>query len=335
MKILISGGSGYLGRALSEYLLNDYQKEILQNVPRETLINKKITSDKNTDVSHETSLSKISITWLSRSANTPTPNSVNLLTYEQLTTTEEIFNVIINLAGAGIADKRWSKKRKQQLFDSRLNPTQALLDYINRIAVKPKLFISGSAIGWYGADNNNSNKQLTENLQFLTDDFAHQLCDQWEKLALTANEINIPVAIIRTGVVLSKQGGMIEKLKLPFSLALGGRLGDGQQIMSWISRDDWVRTVGFIIKNNLVNDNCELRQIYNLTAPNPVNNTTFTKSVGNWLNRPTLFAQPRAMVKLIFGEMATLLVDGQTVYPQKLLDMGFQFKDTKITNVFN
>ncbi len=201
--------------------------------------------------------------------------------------------------------------------------------------MKPKLFISGSAIGWYGVDNNNSNKQLTENCEFLTDDFAHQLCDKWEKLALTANEINIPVAIIRTGVVLSKQGGMIEKLKLPFSLALGGRLGDGQQIMSWISLTDWVRAVGFIIKNNLEDNNSELQQIYNLTAPNSVNNTEFIQAIGNWLNRPTVFTQPRFMVKLIFGEMAILLIDGQNVYPQKLLDMGFQFQHKEITKVFN
>lgn len=334
MKILISGGSGYLGRTLTEYLLNDYQ-----NVPRETsnIIKKqndKIEEEINT-VPRETMLSKISITWLSRSANTHTPNSVNLLTYEQLATTEEIFDMIINLAGAGIADKRWSEKRKQQLFTSRLNPTQALLDYMQKTSVKPKLFISGSAIGWYGADSNNHNERLSENSQFLTDDFAHQLCDKWEKLALTASEINIPVAIIRTGVVLSKQGGMIEKLKLPFSLALGGRLGDGQQIMSWISRDDWVRAVGFIIEHNFIRKKFELQQIYNLTAPNSVSNAQFTKAVGKWLNRPTIFAQPRFMVKMIFGEMATLLIDGQNVYPQKLLDMGFQFKDKQIQEIFN
>ncbi len=329
MKILISGGSGYLGRALSEYLLNDYQ----QNVPRETLTDKQIISDKNIDVSRETILSKISITWLSRSANTHTPNSIHLLTYQQLATTEESFDVIINLAGAGIADKRWSKKRKQQLFASRLNPTQALLDYMQKTSVKPKLFISGSAIGWYGADSNNKSEKLSENSEFITDDFAHQLCEQWEKLALTANEINIPVAIIRTGVVLSNQGGMIEKLKLPFSLGLGGRLGDGQQIMSWISRDDWVRAVGFIINNNLAKDKSELQQIYNLTALNAVSNYEFTKAVGNWLNRPTIFAQPRFMLKLIFGEMATLLIDGQNVYPQKLSDMGFDFQHKTIKEV--
>lgn len=273
--------------------------------------------------------------------------------YQALNQTEQRFDIIINLAGAGIADSRWTDKRKQQLYDSRLNPTQAVLDYMQRIAVKPKLFISGSAIGWYGAQSSNSDNidntdALTEESQFIMDDFAHQLCDKWESLALTATSFNVPVAIVRTGIVLSGNGGMIAKLKLPFSLGMGGRLASGKQVMSWISRDDWVRAVQFIINyhlatnatTNTANDTPQVADtlatqsatthIYNLTAATAVNNAEFTKAVGSWLNRPTVFAQPQAVLKLIFGEMATLLIDGQRVVPKRLLELGFKFKDNTV-----
>ncbi len=336
MKILITGGSGYLGRALTEHFVADFDD----------------------------------VLWVSRDTDVACPQGVTVLSYDELRTSDEVFDVIINLAGAGIADKRWSDKRKQALFASRLKPTQAVLDYVARIADKPKLLINASAIGWYGKqpivshetinqqtvavvdteENKVKNKPknklineqvLTEDSPFVTDDFAHQLCDKWEQLALTATDMGVPVAIIRIGVVLSKQGGMIDKLKLPFSLGLGGRLGDGKQIMSWISRDDLVRAIVFIIEQNMLMDSDlslpnrqHKQQLYNLTAPNPVTNSEFTKAVGRWLNRPTIFAQPRSLVKLIFGEMATLLIDGQNVYPQRLLEMGFKFEHERVEECF-
>lgn len=329
MNILITGGSGYLGQALTTALL---------------------THSANVNVN---------VTWVSRNAKTkPNTPSIKVMDYQALNQTEQRFDIIINLAGAGIADSRWTDKRKQQLYDSRLNPTQAVLDYMRRIAVKPKLFISGSAIGWYGAQSSNTcttdnTDALTEESSFITDDFAHQLCDKWESLALTATSFNVPVAIVRTGIVLSSNGGMIAKLKLPFSLGVGGRLASGKQVMSWISRDDWVRAVQFIINyhlatnvsldSNAINTATDTPQvadtlatqsatthIYNLTAATAVNNAEFTKAVGSWLNRPTVFAQPQALLKLIFGEMATLLIDGQRVVPKRLLELGFKFKDNTV-----
>ncbi|WP_350582611.1 DUF1731 domain-containing protein, partial [Pseudomonas sp. HY2-MNA-CIBAN-0224] len=143
-----------------------------------------------------------------------------------------------------------------------------------------------------------------------------------------------PVAIVRTGVVIHPKGGMLGKLLTPFKMGVGGQLGDGQQIMSWVSREDWVGAAIFIIEKHLADDvstqamhentqqttNDTTAVVYNLTAPNPVNNHTFTKTLGSWLHRPTFFTLPNFLLKLMFGEMSTLLIDGQKVLPQALLD---------------
>ena len=157
---------------------------------------------------------------------------------------------------------------------------------------------------------------------------------------MTATEYSVPVAIVRTGVVIHPDGGMLGKLLTPFKMGVGGQLGDGQQIMSWVSREDWVGAAIFIIEQHLADDassqtthentlqttNDTTAVVYNLTAPNPVNNHTFTKTLGSWLHRPTFFTLPNFLLKLMFGEMSTLLIDGQKVLPQALLDTGYEFQ---------
>ena len=308
MNILISGGSGFLGSAFSDELIKRYR-----------------TQDKD-----------LHITWLTRDSSQTHPEAISMMTYDELASSDKSFDVILNLAGAGIADSRWSDARKEQLLASRIKPTESLLAFIKRTNIKPKLMVSGSAIGWYGAQGD---KPLTESSGFETD-FAHQLCHEWEQLALKATEHGVPVAIVRTGVVIHPDGGMLGKLLTPFKMGVGGQLGDGKQIMSWISRDDWVGAVIFIIEKYLANyadtqttDDHSLETIndtpvlvYNLTAPNPVTNHTFTKTLGAWLHRPTFFTLPNFLLKLIFGEMSTLLIDGQKVVPQALQDAGYDFK---------
>lgn len=294
MNILIVGGSGFLGNALSD--------ELLKN-PKNTLF------------------------WVSRKQFNP-DKKVTVLTYDDLTPDLKI-DIIINLAGAGIADKRWSENRKIKLIESRMKPTQKIIEFINQAHYKPKLFISGSAIGFYGVQKLNDDSILTENTTPICNDFASRLCQKWETLANTST---IKTAIIRTGVVMDKNGGgMLKRLLPQFTLGLGGRLGNGQQIMSWISIDDWVRAVLFIIDKNL-SDTLPQRQIYNLTAPNSVNNREFTKALGRFLNRPTVFVAPSFVLKTLLGEMATLLLDGQKVYPKALLDMGFEFNYPTLTS---
>ena len=301
MKILITGGSGFLGTSLTK---------ALQNQP----------------FNHE----KNSVVWVSRSpSKEKTKNIANeVIGYDELATTIEQYDIIINLAGAGIADSRWTDERKQQLFDSRLKPTQAVVDYIKRIPIKPKLLISGSAIGWYGTQSKTDHQALDETSPVVKTDFAHELCDRWETLAKSVGDI-VPVAIIRTGVVIAPDGGMVARLVTPFKLGGGGKLGDGKQIMSWISRDDWVRAVMFIIAQNLA-QSLPYQKIYNLTHPDPVTNAKFTTAMGDWLHRPTVMTMPACVVKAMFGEMSTLLLDGQKVVPTALTNNGFTFHHASV-----
>lgn len=305
MKILITGGSGFLGTALTQSL-------------------------KTHGVKGDTA----SVTWVSRSVEKEKTKNIadDVISYDDLASTNERYDVIINLAGAGIADSRWTNARKQELFDSRLKPTQAVIDYIERMGNKPKLLISGSAIGWYGIQHENDPTALDETSPVTKTDFAHEICQAWEQLALTAQGVvtdAVPVAIVRTGVVIAPEGGMVGRLITPFKMGTGGKLGNGQQIMSWISRTDWVRAVIFIIEQNLTHT-LPPQQIYNLTNPTPISNAAFTDAMGTWLHRPTVMTLPAFLVKTMFGEMSTLLLDGQRVVPTALLDKGFEFNDLTV-----
>lgn len=305
MKILITGGSGFLGTALTQSL-------------------------KTHGVKGDTA----SVTWISRSVEKEKTKNIadDVISYDDLASTNETYDVIINLAGAGIADSRWTEARKQELFDSRLKPTQAVIDYIERMGNKPKLLISGSAIGWYGIQQENDPTALDETSPVTKTDFAHEICQAWEQLALTAQGVvtdTVPVMIVRTGVVIAPEGGMVGRLITPFKMGTGGKLGNGQQIMSWISRTDWVRAVIFIIEQNLTHT-LPTQQIYNLTNPTPISNAAFTDAMGTWLHRPTVMTLPAFLVKTMFGEMSTLLLDGQRVVPTALLDKGFKFNDLTV-----
>lgn len=301
MNILIAGGSGFLGRQLSLALLPLGYK----------------------------------IIWVSQNPNNATlPEDIQVIDYSMLKTLTTPINIVINLAGSGIADQRWSDKRKRELFDSRIKPTTALLDFIKDNSVS--LFISSSAIGYYGISNT---QMFNETSLPICQDFSSNLCQTWENLALSiANDnsksglnhiVHPKVVIIRTGVVLDANGGMMTRLLPVFRLGLGGKLGTGKQILSWISIRDWVRAVIFIIQKNTA-DHLPNTQIYNLTNPNAITNIEFTKEIGKLLNRPTMFHLPSWLLRWAMGEMATLLIDGQKVYPDGLLSLGFEFKDNSL-----
>ena len=282
MKILVSGGSGFLGTALSQALLKQ---------------------------GHQ-----IAITSRDPAAHPP-ENGIRVRRLTDLSATD-YFDVVINLAGAGIADQRWSEPRKQVLRDSRLNTTQALLDWMQIAVQKPSLFLSGSAIGFYGAQGDT---ELTESSAPHAE-FVHQLCADWEDTAKVAEELGVRTVLLRTGVVLHPDGGMLKRVWLPFNMGFGGRLGDGQQWMSWISRADWVDAVLFLMQHPTA------QGAFNLTAPNPVRNIEFTQTFAASLKRPTLLPMPTWFVKLAFGEMSALLLDSQRVLPKRLEDVGFVFK---------
>ena len=233
-------------------------------------------------------------------------------------------DAVINLAGEPIADKRWNETQKTRICESRWQITQQLTDKINAAAQPPATFISGSAIGYYGRQGD---KLVTEAFTEVHHEFTHTVCEKWERIALQASQ-KTRICLLRTGVVLSGDGGALSKMRLPFSLGLGGRIGDGNQYMSWIHINDMVAAILFLLEHK----NCE--GAYNLTAPTPVTNTEFVKAYAASLGRPAIFPMPALALKLLMGEAADLLLTGQRVVPQKLQDAGFQFTFSDVRSAF-
>lgn len=238
---------------------------------------------------------------LSRSLQDSSPSTKFIKSLSQINHNEKI-DVVINLAGAPI-NKRWSNSYKQEL--------------INTLEQKPSLFISASAIGYYGTQNT---EHLDENSSYV-DDFPHKLCNLWESEAKKVAAAGVRTCIARIGVVLGKDGGALKEILLPFKFGLGGKIGSGKQFFSWVHIDDVINVFIFLIFNK------RQKGIYNLTSPNPVTNANFTKKLGKIISRPIFFTIPEFLIKLIFGEMGNkLLLNGAAVYPKKLLDNGYEFK---------
>ena len=225
------------------------------------------------------------------------------------------FDAVINLAGEPIADKRWTSARKKMLWDSRVALTEELVDRIAAAHRKPKVLLSGSAIGYYGdrGDAALSEKESPGN------DFSAQLCQAWESAAAKAESLGVRVCILRTGLVLSNQGGLLGQFLFPFRMGLGFRIGNGRQWMSWIHIDDYVAIIERMLSDG------HFSGPYNMTAPNPVSNAEFSRTLGRVLHRPAWIVLSPALLKLGLGERASLLLGGQRVAPTRLQDTGFQF----------
>ena len=228
----------------------------------------------------------------------------------------EGFDVIIHLGGAGIGDKRWSKKRKALIIDSRRDSTLLLSDTMSKLDKKPEAFIVASAIGYYG---NRGDEELTEDSSpgsgFLTDTVI-----QWESYADSAKESGIRVVNTRNGIVLSAAGGALGRMLLPWKMGGGGPLAGGKQWMSWISLDDEI----YAIHHLMMNRDCV--GAYNLTAPNPCKQKVFSKTLGRVLRRPAFAPIPGISMKILFGELAgPLLIEGQRVLPSRLQSSGYEF----------
>jgi uncharacterized protein (TIGR01777 family) len=226
-------------------------------------------------------------------------------------------DAVIHLAGEGIADRRWNEAVKQAIVQSRVRGTQVLLDAIGRRTEKPRAFIAAAAIGFYG---DRGAEELDERSPAGTG-FLAETCQAWEAATAQAAGLGLRLVQARIGVVLGKEGGALAKMLLPFKLGLGGRVGSGQQFMSWITVHDLVRAFLFFLEHP------ETSGVYNVTAPNPVNNAQFTLSLGRALSRPTLFPMPAFAARLAFGELADdLLIGGQKVMPARLKAAGFQWE---------
>jgi uncharacterized protein (TIGR01777 family) len=287
MDVVISGGSGLIGSALARSLEADGHR-----VARLTRPQSKAQQPGST------------IAWDPRSG---TIDAAAL----------EGTDVVVNLAGAGIGDKKWTPARKQEVLDSRLQATSLLARTAGGLANAPAVFISGSAVGYYG---NRGDETLTEDSS-PGDDFLAEVCIQWEDAARPAAEAGLRVAWIRTGLVLDAHGGVLKRLLLPFKLGFGGRTGSGQQYRSWISLADEVSAIRRIVEDP------SLGGPVDLTAPNPVTDAEFAATLARVLHRPAKLPTPTLPLKLVYGDelVQHLVLDGQRVLPDKLLASGFTF----------
>lgn len=216
-------------------------------------------------------------------------------------------DAVFNLAGAPII-KRWSESYKKVLLDSRVGSTKKIVNAINKSEVKH--FISTSAIGAY------PDGKFDESYAGYGEDFLGSLAKQWEA---EASKCNKPTTILRFGVILGKDGGALAQMLLPFKMGLGGIIGDGKMMTSWIDIEDLVRIYEYVLEQKLTG-------VFNVTAPNPVSNHDFTKALGSQLGRPTLLPVPEFGLKIIFGEGASVLTGSKEIYPKRLLESGFEFK---------
>ncbi len=216
-------------------------------------------------------------------------------------------DIVINLAGAPII-KKWTKEYKKILFSSRIDTTKKLVRAINKSKIKH--FISTSAIGIYPNDIS-----CDESYKKFDDDFLSKLTQKWED---EANKANVKTTILRFGIVLGSDGGALKQMLLPFKIGLGGIIGNGKMKMSFIDIDDLMNIYKFIIDKNL-------EGVFNVCSPYPVSNYEFTKTLGNVLNRPTLFPLPEFVLKIMYGDAATVITGSKEIYPKELEKEGFSF----------
>lgn len=229
--------------------------------------------------------------------------------------THAMFDRVINLAGAGIASKRWTAARKKLLLESRLNTTKALVQLFQRLKQVPEQLVSASAVGFYGS---RGSEPLTET-SGARDEFTHELCKRWEGEASKAESLGVKVCILRLGVVLGPGGGMLGRLVPVFRFGLGGRIGDGQQHLSWVHLDDVVAVMMWVMQQRCSG-------VFNVTAPQATTNQQFTRELAGALSRPALLPMPAPMVQIMFGEMGDrLLLHGQNVRPERLLNEHYEF----------
>jgi len=288
MKTMITGSSGLVGSALIEYLFkNGHSIQCLRR------------SDNSEHANF----------WATRSFNAAHNSG---------------FDTVIHLAGENVAQGRWTSAKKKSIMDSRVDGTRELVDYISQMTTKPKIFLSASAVGYYG----NRGSESVDEKSGPGEGFLAEVCRKWEKETHNLTSMGVRVVNLRFGMVLSPRGGALHKMIPPFKAGLGGVIGNGNQFISWVSIRDLVQIVEFIIKNG------NIRGPVNVVTPAQTTNRMLTRSLGKALHRPTLFRIPSLLVKIIFGQMADeMLLSSTRAMPKLLLDAGYAFKDQKLDKV--
>ena len=284
MKVLITGASGLIGKAL--------QQSFREKGYEMLLASRSEPKDAN------------SIYW----------DAVDGFTQPERL---EGIDAVVHLAGESISGLRWTEEKKKAIRDSRVLGTRSVVNAISKLQDRPRVLVCASAIGFYGE---RGDEELTES-SAAGDEFLSHVAKEWESEARRAEDAGVRTVLLRSGIVLSKDGGALGTMLTPFKLGVGGVVGSGKQWMSWISLDDEVEIINFSIENE------NLRGAVNAVSPNPVTNHDFTKTLGDVLYRPTFLPLPEFAVSMIFGEMGdALLLSSTKALPKRLLDAGFAFK---------
>ncbi len=296
MRVVITGATGFIGRALCKALHKDYEVIALSR-------------DSNRAAKSVGAWAQV-VEWDGRTGGCWIQQADGAL-------------AIINLAGENIASGRWNKTKKAGILHSRLDSTRAVIEAIKLVNKKPKVVIQASAIGYYGS---RGGERLDENSTggkgFLAD-----VCRNIETVANQIQSLDVRCVVIRTGVVLGNDGGALPRIRLPFKFFLGGHIGSGKQWLSWISIDDEVAAIKFLMENE------NLKGVFNLTAPKPITMKRFCRKLGWVIRRPSWLFFPGFIMRLVLGEMAEeVLLSGQRVKPNRLLGAGFEFKHVEVKN---
>ncbi|QGX38592.1 TIGR01777 family oxidoreductase [Permianibacter aggregans] len=224
-------------------------------------------------------------------------------------------DAVVNLSGEPLVGTRWNEEKKDRIRSSRLSVTHGVLAWIDRMQLRPEVMISGSAVGYYGYSETAT---FTESDK-PADDFSARLCRDWELAAEAVKKHDVRLCTVRTGIVLHPEGGALKQMLPAYKLGLGGPISSGRQWLSWIHREDWVNAVKYLLVSK------SLHGAFNLTSPNPVKNEEFSSMLACVLHRPNMFRVPAFSLKLLFGDGADLLINGQKVMPAKLQQAGFEF----------
>lgn len=286
MKIVIAGGTGFVGQKLTHTLGQEGHEIIVltRNVTR-------------------------------RTASFPNVRYASW-SFEELREVLEGADTVVNLAGESIFGMRWTRDKKKRIIESRLLIVRTLRGVMTKLENPPGLVLNASAIGFYGDGGDEPKHEGSGS----GTGFLAEVCRQWEEEAFRLEESGIRTIGIRIGIVLDKDGGMLSRMKIPFSLGLGGYFGSGNQWISWIHREDLVNLIIHLVKCS------DLRGVVNATAPHPVRMKEFVRLLGKVMRRPVFFNVPAFLVKLLLGEMSQILLEGQYAPPQRAICSGFNFK---------
>ncbi|RJX19366.1 MAG: TIGR01777 family protein [Desulforudis sp.] len=298
MRVIVTGATGFIGRPLVTSFLADGDEVTILTRGRPSRTPDPVRT----------------VVWPTGAGG---PEEVDAAWWESL----DGADAVVHLAGEPIAARRWTPEQKECIHQSRVQGTRTLVEGLARVKQRPRILVSSSAVGYYGP---RGDEEVTED-ELPGGDFLSQVCVAWEQEARRAESLGVRVVLLRTGIVLERDGGALPRMLTPFRSFVGGPIGSGRQWMSWVHRDDLVGLIRFAIGNKAV------RGPLNAVAPNPKTNRDFSRTLGRVMGRPAWAPVPGPLLRLVLGEMAeALLLTGQRVVPAKAMELGFRFQHPEL-----